>query len=69
MALLKEMEKDFARVTSLGSAEWGLAAIYKTAAAYRAMATEVSHAPVPAELAGTDRSVPGGDRKADGEAV
>lgn len=50
LALLKELEKDYGRVVALGSGEWGLGAIYKTATTYRAMAMEVAQAPVPAEL-------------------
>lgn len=50
LALLKELEKDFLRIAGLGSAEWGLSAIYRTAAIYRHMAVAVAQAPVPNEL-------------------
>lgn len=50
LALLKELEKEYGRVVSLGSGEWGLGAIFKTASVYRQMAEEVLQAPVPAEL-------------------
>ncbi len=50
MALLKELEKQFLKIASLGSGEWGLGAMYKTAAAYRHMAEAVTAAPVPSEL-------------------
>lgn len=50
LALMKELDKDFQRIVSLGSAEWGLASIYQTAAIYRHMAQAVMQAPVPAEL-------------------
>jgi len=52
LALLKEIEKEYSRVAGLGSPEWGLGAMYKTAAAYHAMAQEIMQAPVPAELTG-----------------
>ena len=50
LAMLKELEKDYGHVVNLGSGEWGLGAIYKTATTYRTMALEVAQAPVPAEL-------------------
>lgn len=50
LALLKELEKDFSHIASLGGGEWGIASIYKTAAAYRHMAQDVAAAPVPSEL-------------------
>jgi len=50
LTLLKELERDYSRVAGLGSEEWGLGAIYRTAAAYRTMAQDVAQAPVPAEL-------------------
>jgi tetratricopeptide (TPR) repeat protein len=52
LVLIKDLEKDYARIAGLGSAEWGLGAIFKSAAIYRSMAQEVLEAPVPAELAG-----------------
>lgn len=52
LELLKELEKDFARVTKLGGEEMGLAAIYKAAAAHTHMAQEAAAAPVPSALAG-----------------
>jgi Tfp pilus assembly protein PilF/TolA-binding protein len=50
LALLKELERDYTRTAGLGSGEWGLASIYKIAAAYRTLAAEVLSAPVPSEL-------------------
>lgn len=52
LGLLGQLEKDYSRITKLGSAEWGLAAIYRTAAIYRHTALNILTAPVPAELAG-----------------
>lgn len=52
LALLKEIEKEYSRVAGLGSPEWGLGAMYKTAAAYHAMAQEILQAPIPSELTG-----------------
>lgn len=52
LALLKEIEKEYSRVAGLGSPEWGLGAMYKTAAAYHAMASEIMQAPIPSELTG-----------------
>ena len=50
LTLLKQLESDYGRIAALGSGDWGLAAMYKTAAAYRQMSQEVQQAPVPAEL-------------------
>lgn len=50
LALLKELEKDYAKVASLQGGEWGLGSIFKTANAYHRMATEVLEAPVPTDL-------------------
>lgn len=50
LAILKELEKEYSHIASLGGGEWGIASIYKTASAYRNMAEEVGAAPVPAEL-------------------
>lgn len=52
LALLKEIEKEFSFVAKLGGGDWGLGAIYKTAAAYRALAQDIAQAPVPSELTG-----------------
>jgi cellulose synthase operon protein C len=50
LQLLKDLEKEYSRIATLGGGEWGLGAIYKTAALYRSMAQDVSQAPVPGEL-------------------
>ena len=50
LMLLQELEQEYGKIASLGSAEWGLGALYRTAAAYRHMALAVMTAPVPAEL-------------------
>lgn len=50
LGLMKELEKEYGRIVSLGSGEWGLGAIYKTANIYLSMANEILQAPVPAEL-------------------
>lgn len=50
LALLKELEKEYSHIASLGGGEWGIASIYKTASAYRHMAQDVAEAPVPSEL-------------------
>jgi len=50
MALLKELETEYETIIRLGHADFGLAAIYKSASIYRQMAKSVSEAPVPAEL-------------------
>lgn len=52
LAMLKELEAEYGKIATLGSGEWGLAAIYKTASAYRHMAQNVLAAPVPSELTG-----------------
>ncbi len=52
LALLKELEREYAKVVSLGSGEWGLASIFRTAVSYRQFAIEIQTAPVPAELSG-----------------
>jgi Tfp pilus assembly protein PilF/TolA-binding protein len=52
MSMMKELERLYTRVAGLGSGEWGLGAIYKTAVVYRRMATEIQQAPVPSELTG-----------------
>ncbi len=49
LAMLKEIEKDYASVASLGG-EWGLGAMYKTAVAYHRLASDIQQAPVPPEL-------------------
>jgi TolA-binding protein/Flp pilus assembly protein TadD len=50
LLLLQELEKEYGKIASLGNAEWGLGAIYKTGAIYRHMAEAVLTAPVPPEL-------------------
>lgn len=50
LALLKELEKEYSHIASLGGGEWGIASIYKTAQAYHYMAKDVTDAPVPSEL-------------------
>jgi tetratricopeptide (TPR) repeat protein len=50
LLLLQELEREYGKIASLGNAEWGLGAIYKTAAVYRHMAESIQTAPVPAEL-------------------
>ena len=52
IAILKDLEQEYSDIAKLGSGEWGLAAIYKTAAIYRHMAQNVQAAPVPSELSG-----------------
>jgi TolA-binding protein/cytochrome c-type biogenesis protein CcmH/NrfG len=52
LELLKVLERDYGHIVALGNPDWGLAAIYKTAAAYRSMAQAVLAAPVPSELSG-----------------
>ncbi len=54
MELLKELERDYSRVSALGNEEMGLSAIYKTARAYAHMAQEAANAPVPPSLSGKD---------------
>ena len=54
LALLKELEKEYLKIVSFGSSEWGLGAIYKTASIYRTMAEEILGAPVPNELSAED---------------
>jgi cellulose synthase operon protein C len=55
LKLLKELEDDYAHISSLGNEQWGLAAIYRTAMAYRRLATETTQAPIPAKLSGPAR--------------
>jgi cellulose synthase operon protein C len=50
LLLLQELEREYGKIAALGNAEWGLGAIYKTAAVYRHMAESIQTAPVPAEL-------------------
>ena len=50
LLLLQELEREYGKIASLGSAEWGIGAIYKTASIYRHMAESVQSAPVPPEL-------------------
>ncbi len=50
LALLKELDGEYQKIIKLGTAEWGLAAIYKSSAMYNDMAEAVNEAPVPAEL-------------------
>ena len=50
MNLIKEIEREYQKVAGLGSPEWGIGAIYKTAAAYRHLAQTIQAAPIPAEL-------------------
>ncbi len=50
LLLLQELEREYGKVAALGNAEWGLGAIYKTAAIYLHMAEAVRTAPVPTEL-------------------
>lgn len=50
LLLLQELEREYGKIASLGNAEWGLGAIYKTSAIYRHMAEAVLTAPVPPEL-------------------
>jgi cellulose synthase operon protein C len=52
LELIQALEKDFSKIASLGSSEWGLAAIYKTAVLYRRLGDEISQAPLPASLKG-----------------
>jgi cellulose synthase operon protein C len=48
--ILKELDTEYSRIAAMGSAEWGLAAIYRAAASYQHMAESVMAAPVPGEL-------------------
>ncbi len=50
--LLGTLENEYKRVAALGSGEWAMGALFKTASAYRHMAQAVNQAPVPPELAG-----------------
>ncbi|MBI1860808.1 MAG: tetratricopeptide repeat protein [Deltaproteobacteria bacterium] len=50
LALLKNLENEYTGIAKLGSPEWGLASMYRTALAYQQMALEISQAPVPGEL-------------------
>ncbi len=50
LELLKQLENEYQHITKLGTPEWGLASIYKSAALYRDMAEAVLEAPVPNEL-------------------
>ncbi|MCB0406266.1 MAG: tetratricopeptide repeat protein, partial [Bdellovibrionales bacterium] len=50
IGMLKNLETQYRNVASSGSGEWGIGAMYKTAAAYRHMAQSVLQAPVPSEL-------------------
>ncbi len=52
LELLKELEEEYARVSSLGSEQWGIASMYRTAAAYRRLAMEAFEAPIPSTLKG-----------------
>jgi TolA-binding protein/Flp pilus assembly protein TadD len=52
LALMKELENEFSQIAALGNPDSGLAAIFKTANAYRHMAQAVLSAPVPSELTG-----------------
>lgn len=52
LSLMRDLEHEYARVAGLGSGEWGLGAIYKTALVYHRMAQEIQQAPVPSELNG-----------------
>lgn len=54
LALLKELEKDYAKVASLQGGEWGLGSIFKTANTYHRMAMEVLQAPIPTDLKGAE---------------
>lgn len=50
LTLLKELETSYTRISKLGSPEWGLASIYKTARLYLTLANDVEAAPVPPSL-------------------
>jgi cellulose synthase operon protein C len=50
LKILKELDTEYARIASMGSAEWGLASIYRAASSYQHMAEAVLAAPVPGEL-------------------
>ncbi len=52
LKLIKELEKEYNQIAKIGSGEWGLAAIFRTADAYRHMARTILAAPVPGELTG-----------------
>ncbi len=57
LKLIKELEKEYSQIAKLGSGEWGLASIFRTADAYRHMARAVLAAPVPGELTGEQLEV------------
>lgn len=63
LLLMQELEREYGKIASLGNAEWGLGAIYKTAAVYRHMAESVMAAPVPAELGAEQLEVYRGELK------
>ncbi len=50
IAILKELEKEYLNVATVGKGEWVLASFYKTATLYQRLAEEISLAPVPNEL-------------------
>jgi len=50
LAYLKELERDYNSIASLGSGEQGITAIFRTAKAYYHTAVAIKNAPVPSEL-------------------
>ncbi len=50
LSLLKELDGEYTKIARLGSPEWGLGAMYRTASLYTRMAADVAAAPVPTEL-------------------
>ncbi len=50
LVLLKSVDTQYTEIVRLGSRDWGLGSLYRSAYAYHQMALEVSQAPVPPEL-------------------
>src|SRR5207248_5807995 len=42
LKLLKELDAEYAKIARLGSPEWGIGAMFRTAALYNAMAADVT---------------------------
>lgn len=54
LVLLNELESSYKKISKLGSPEWGLASIYKTAKLYAQLANDVEGAPVPKALSAAE---------------
>lgn len=57
LELLKEMEAAYTKISKMGSEEWGLGAIYKTALLYQRLSNDVAQSPIPRGLKGKAQDV------------